>query len=108
MGLSDGAPSMKGFVFPIVRRDFAPKPQPELLENFDAGHPIDGTKCMRCSEPRWAHPTSGELVLCRDHAHEVARGEARAPALRRNIDCQATSRKVLIVDQLPDDPSGRT
>lgn len=98
---------MKEFIFPIVRRDFAPKPQPELLEKFDLGHPIEGTKCMRCSEPRWSHPTTGELVLCRDHALAVVRGEARAPALRRNIDYQATSRRSLIVDQLPDDPDDR-
>ncbi len=62
-------------------------------------------KCMRgfCDERRWVHPEKGHLVLCREHAEEVFRGEAKAPPLRRGIDYQSVARRTLLVYDLPKD-----
>jgi len=62
-------------------------------------------KCMRwgCQELCWIHPERGRLVLCRDHAEEVFRGEAKAPPLRRNIDYVSVPRRTLLIEDLPKD-----
>lgn len=60
-------------------------------------------KCMRlyCEEERWDHPEKGPLVLCREHAEEVFRGERRAPPLRHRIDYSSVGRKTFLVEDLP-------
>ncbi len=94
------------FPFPLVRREPRPRAHPELAEGFEQGEEIPGTKCMRlyCPVPRWKHPVKGELVLCRDHAGAVIRGEAYAPPLRQRIDYMVGGRKTFLVEHLPELP----
>lgn len=96
---------VKRFLFPVIRRDFGPKPHPELLEDFDKGEPIPGTKCMEvgCHDERWKHPKVGALVLCMECAYLVAVGMRRAPPLRRNIDYYSGARKTFLVEDLPEE-----
>ena len=93
-------------VIPLQRESFTPSPKPELLKGYDLGHPIPGTRCMRwlCQEPRWFHPDSGEIVLCKEHGLEVAAGLRWAPPLRQNIDYCGTARRTLLVTDLPENP----
>jgi hypothetical protein len=76
----------------------------ELQKALEAGPTIESTiKCMRsyCTEMRWAVPDK-ESVLCRDHTMEVFRGEAKAPPLRRNIDYQASGRRIFLIEDFKD------
>ena len=98
---SDETKGVEHLLFPVIRQDFSPKPKPELLMDYGLGEPIPGTKCMRCSEPRWKHPTEGEIVLCEAHGFEVALGLRRAPPLRRNIDYSSAGRRTFLVEQIP-------
>jgi len=91
-------------VFPIQRTDLSPSPKLDLLKDYDLGHAIPGTQCMRwlCQEPRWFHPDKGEIVLCKEHGLEVAAGLRRAPPLRTRIDYQSYGRKTFLVTDLPE------
>lgn len=90
--------------FSILQRSFGPKPHPELMDGYEQGRPIPGTRCLRlfCNEPRWEHPTQGEIVLCKEHGAEFARGECHAPPLRQGLDYSSIGRKTFLVEQLPD------
>jgi hypothetical protein len=94
-------------VFPIAR-DPGPQPKPEMLKDYELGHPIPGTRCMRlpCEEERWFHPDLGEIVLCREHGREVAEGVCRAPSLRTRVDYYGSSRRAFILDVPVEDGGG--
>ena len=87
---------LEKFIFPIIKREIRPDPYAGERNVYKPGI------CMRqyCGESRWQHPEKGELVLCKHHAEEVFRGDAKAPPLRTGIDYQSGARKTFLVQDL--------
>ena len=73
----------------------------ELAQTFEYGHPLLGTWCMECPEPRWWHPKAGETVLCRYHLYGYIFWDENAPPLRRGFDYVSVPRKTFLIEQPP-------
>ena len=61
---------------------------PELLEKFEQGEPVPGTRCEHggyCSKEKWRHPTKGVLCCCKTHSFAIVSGAMRAPRINPYI-----------------------
>ena len=96
----------------ICYTDRLDEPRKWLLQEEEGGinatggkspMPYSNPRCLRgwpvgCKEESWDHPEMGMLCLCKEHAEEVFRGEAKAPPIRMTRDYQPVGMKTFIFD----------